>query len=132
MLHMKCHCTRIRNKQYLVFENTYGCGDLISESELEQILTDYESKVDLLFLAANDSEAIGKVFQNCGVQYTVCVEEECSVDDEVLISFAQNFYKEVFAGVKLYESFVRAKAATTSFFSKNKQRLQQVKKIKLL
>ena len=73
-----------------------------------------------MFLAANDSEVIARVLQNCGVQYTVCLEEECSVDDEVLISFAQNFYKEVFAGVKLYESFVRAKAATTSFFSKNK------------
>lgn len=30
VLHISCHGTKMHNKQYLIFENEYGGGDLVS------------------------------------------------------------------------------------------------------
>lgn len=71
-----------------------------------------KNQIDLIFLAACDSQIIGEVFQSAGVQHVVCVESKRYVLDEVAIKFTHTFYKEVFSGTQICEAFGRAMNAT--------------------
>ena len=87
VLHISCH--GIRNEPHtmrlnfdevreeghlLLFENSYGAGELVSAKQLRLIMNSAKHDFDVVFVAACDSEDIGRIFQRCGAKHVVCVE----------------------------------------------------------
>ena len=73
MLYISCHGTEVNKVQYLIFENEYGGGDFVSLEELKGLMQRAKKKINLIFLAACDSEEIGKVFRDAGIEHVICV-----------------------------------------------------------
>jgi hypothetical protein len=87
VLHISCH--GIRNElhtmrlnfdgvkedgHFLLFENSYGAGELVSAKQLRLLMQSTEHQIDVVFVAACDSEDIGRIFQRCGAKHVICVE----------------------------------------------------------
>ena len=98
--------------QYLIFENEYGGGDMVSEEDLETLMKSADQKIKLIFIAACDSEQIGMLFRKFNVEHIICIKDKRYVLDEVAIKFTQTFYKAVFTGKPVCEAFKRALQAT--------------------
>ena len=87
MLHISCHGLHIppRNKRFgydvdamedenfLLFETSTGEGQLISTKHLNKIIRQSLPNLDVIFLAACDSEKVGKIFLKCGAKHVICV-----------------------------------------------------------
>ena len=80
ILHISCHGirTEVRRMQanqeeaheeshHLLFENSYGSGQLVSAKDIRLLMENSPHPIDLIFVAACDSEEIGKTFLRCGV-----------------------------------------------------------------
>lgn len=91
-----------------------------------------KNKIDLIFLAACDSQIIGEVFQSAGVEHIVCIQDKRYVLDDVAIKFTQTFYREVFTGEPICEAFERAMNATFFNIGGGESRHHEVKMFKLL
>jgi len=89
VLHISCHGIKIearlqpmqlnyggsrKEDHYLLFENSYGAGELVSGEQLQNFMQSTKHQIDVVFVAACDSEYIGKIFQRCGAKHVVCVE----------------------------------------------------------
>ena len=89
VLHISCHGIKIEARHqpmqlncdgsrkeyhYLLFENSYGAGELVSGEQLQNFMQSTKHQIDVVFVAACDSEYIGKIFQRCGAKHVVCVE----------------------------------------------------------
>ena len=86
VLHISCHGIRLKDRSSaLLFENQYGAGDLVTEEQLTNLLKSSQKKIELIFLAACDSERVGKIFQKCGIPHVICVKQERFVLDEAAI-----------------------------------------------
>lgn len=117
MLHISCHGIRKKVKKYkmtisnsrsaaaeqefeghyLLFENHFGDGDLVSAHELSQFMSSLRGEsFALVFVAACDSENVGKIFQVNGAQHVVCVENRRLVLDDAAIHFTKTFYDQLF------------------------------------
>ena len=59
---------------YLLFENDLAVGVRISANELLKLVRQTLTSLDLVFVAACDSEIVGKIFQRCGAQHVICVK----------------------------------------------------------
>ena len=57
-----------------------------------------EHKLDLVFVAACNSEDIGRIFQSFGVKHVICVKKQRFVLDEAAIDFTKTFYIKLFQG----------------------------------
>ena len=62
-------------------------------------------KINLIFLAACDSEEIGKVFSDAGIEHVICVAKKRYVKDEVAINFTYNFYTNILQGEEVCSAF---------------------------
>jgi hypothetical protein len=51
-----------KEDHFLLFENSYGAGDLVSAEQLQNFMQSTEHQIDVVFVAACDSEYIGKIF----------------------------------------------------------------------
>ena len=58
---------------HLLFENQYGSGQLVSAKEIRMLMENSPQPIDVIFVAARDSEEIGKTFLKCGVSHVVCI-----------------------------------------------------------
>ena len=56
-----------------------------------------QTELDVVFVAACDSEDIGRIFQNNGAKHVICVESKRFVLDEAAIMFTKKFYDELFS-----------------------------------
>ena len=65
----------------------------------------------MIFVAACDSEFIGRIFQRCGAKHVVCVKQQRFVLDEAAIQFTRTFYKHIFQGTPICTAFEAAKSA---------------------
>ena len=122
VIHISCH--GIRNEvstmktsfssikeegNFLLFETGYGAGELISSKDLREHVTKSPHVIDLVFVAACQSEDIGKIFQECGARHVVCVKKTRSVLDDAAIKFTKTFYSCIFKGFPICTAFDLAK-----------------------
>ena len=66
--------------------------------------------MDVIFLAACNSEFAGKVFLKCDAEHVICIQKNREVLDSAAILFTETFYKHIFKGESVCESFDIAKA----------------------
>ena len=72
---MRANYDEVRDEgHFLLFENSYGAGELLSAKHLRSLLDSHQHEIDLIFVAACDSEFIGRIFQRCGAKHVVCVK----------------------------------------------------------
>ena len=85
------------NVQNLLFENNFGDGELVSASEINQIISDSTKnfKFSLVFVAACDSEDVGKILR-LGAKHVICVEKGRFVLDKAAILFTKTFYQLIY------------------------------------
>lgn len=76
--------------------------------------------MDVVFVAACDSQDIGRIFQRSGAKHVICVEKNRFVLDEAAIKFTKTFYSEVFNGSEICTAFDCAKNAV-KFLIANKE-----------
>ena len=87
MLHISCHgieCSfetlgysyheRKQEGNFLLFENQFGEGELVSQKTLNRLVSKEIPNLDLVFVAACKSDFMGKIFQKCGATHVVCVK----------------------------------------------------------
>lgn len=112
MLHISCH--GVRNSQhtmgisnhkhnfsqghFLLFENEYGDGELVSAQQLSNFMKSAQAELELVVVAACDSYEIGRIFQMNGAKHVVCVEQGRFVLDKAAIDFTKTFYSVLFKG----------------------------------
>ena len=66
--------------------------------------------LDVVFVAACDSEFVGKIFLKCGAKHVICVKKDRYVLDEAAIVFTQMFYEKMISGSNICDAFLMAKA----------------------
>lgn len=81
---------------YLLFENEQGDGQLVSASTISEFLKKENIKLNVVFVAACDSEVIGSIFQRNGAKHVICVKTDRFVLDEAAITFTKTFYRTLF------------------------------------
>ena len=86
--------------------------------------------LELVFIAACQSEFVADIFITKGAKYCICVEEKGSVLDEVMIDFVPNFYKQILAGASIPKAFDYAKRQTKSFLEKKDKKESDIIKLK--
>ena len=59
---------------FLIFENEYGSGNLISAKQLRDIMKFSSHQIEVIVVAACDSQGVGEILQMCGAKHVVCVE----------------------------------------------------------
>ena len=65
--------------------------------------------LDVVFLAACDSEFVGKIFLKCGAKHVICVKKKREVLDDAAIDFTSTFYGKIVNGMAICEAFNAAK-----------------------
>ena len=124
MLHLSCHGVRntvntmgmnynqsADHGHFLLFENAQGDGELVSAQQLKELMKKARRELDVVFVAACDSQDIGRIFQRNGARHVVCVESNRFVLDEAAILFTNTFYREIFTGEEICTAFEMAKQA---------------------
>ena len=61
---------------FLLLEGPTGEGELVSSRKLHKLITSILPNLDLVFVAACDSEFVGRIFQKCGAKHVVCVKKQ--------------------------------------------------------
>ena len=124
VLHISCHGVRnnvntmgfnarqyVDKGHFLLFENPEGDGELVSAHQLGEFMKKAKADLDLVFVAACDSQDIGRIFQRNGARHVVCVEQNRFVLDEAAIFFTKTFYADLFSGKEICAAFYDAKSA---------------------
>ena len=78
-----------------MFETKSGEGDLVKSTKLQKFIKKKIPSLDLVFLAACNSEFIGNIFRESGARHVVCVKSEKYVLDEAAIVFTKTFYQKL-------------------------------------
>ena len=84
------------NGNFLLFESYEGKGELISAKQIRKLLEKSQQKLNIVIIAACDSEYIGKVFLKNGARHVICVKQERFMLDDAASKFASRFYSNVF------------------------------------
>ena len=125
VLHISCHGLKIETTQFtayvdsekkekencLLFETPTGESHLITSQRLNSMIKCNIPDLDVVILAACDSEFIGKIFLKSGAKHVICVKEKRFVKDEAAIEFTKTFYERIFQGKSVCEAFDSAKEA---------------------
>ena len=90
---------------FLLFENEQGNGEMVSATELGEFMSKAKQKLDVVFVAACESEGIGRIFQRNGARHVVCVEQTRQVLDAAAIIFTKTFYDRVFKREEICAAF---------------------------
>ena len=99
---------------FLLFENEFGDGELVSAQQLGDFMRKNSADLELVFVAACDSQEIGRIFQRNGARHVVCVEQNRFVLDKAAIFFTKTFYSILFAGEhEVCTAFDQAKQAVS-------------------
>ena len=83
ILHISCHGHEMKQKmsirnddesRFLLLETENGMGKLVSEKTLNSIITKKLPDLNVVFVAACQSEFVGNIFRKCGAKHVVCVQ----------------------------------------------------------
>ena len=105
ILHISCHGLNLTLKKgpvydkelvekenCLLFEKENGEGHLINSKNLNQLILKSVDSLDLIVLAACNSEFAGRIFLKCGAKHVICIKKDKEVLDEAAIDFTNHFY----------------------------------------
>ena len=108
ILHISCHglnltlkhgpvydSERVEKETCLLFEKENGEGHLVNSKILNQLILKSAESLDLIVLAACNSEFAGKIFLKCGAKHVICIKKDKEVLDEAAIDFSNHFYSEI-------------------------------------
>ena len=88
-----------------------GEGDLVGSKKLNELIEKTSGSLDVVFVAACDSEFVGKIFLRCGAKHVICVKKDRFVLDQAAIAFTEMFYTQIIQkGLSICEAFAHAKA----------------------
>lgn len=109
----------------MLFENYYGDGELVSAQELSEFIkkSSKNFQFSVVFVAACDSEDVGKIFLLNGAKHVVCVEQGRQVLDKAAIQFTKTFYDLIFNGEEVCTAFDQAKNSVRFFITKEEASL---------
>jgi hypothetical protein len=124
-LHISCHGIKNRPEtvgrdfqqfkddgDFLLFENQWAEGQLVSKKQLSKVIRYYLPTLDLVFVAACKSEFVGQIFQLAGAKHVICVREGAEILDEAVLVFTKNFYDEILVNrTSICEAFKKAQAS---------------------
>eukprot|EP00298_Acanthocystis_sp_HF-20_P017102 c21667_g1_i1.p1 GENE.c21667_g1_i1~~c21667_g1_i1.p1 ORF type:complete len:271 (-),score=66.99 c21667_g1_i1:1026-1838(-) len=98
-LHLSGHGVKIEEESCLVLEHEEGSANLLTSEQLNTLIHAGNSsmKLDLVFLSACKSSALGEIFVRAGVKHVVTVTHDGEVQDSVARKFACEFYHWLFA-----------------------------------
>ena len=131
ILHISCHGLKIDVKNVvhdkemidkencLLFEKPNGEGELMNSETLNKSIKQQLPNLDVVFLAACNSEFAGKIFLRSGAKHVVCVKKDKEVLDDLAVEFTELFYKQLFAGESICAAFDRAKAGVEVKYNAN-------------
>ena len=96
----------------LVFEDKTGWAELVSERMLKELLKQWKTEIDLVFVSSCHSEFIGDIFFNAGINHVIWIKESEKISDEASIIFAKAFYQALFSlnSYSIWNAFDAAKA----------------------
>ena len=138
VLHISCHGLRIELKSSmyekakdekencLVFEKDNGEGDLVDAFLLNKLISNARPKLDVIFLAACNSEFAGKVFLKADAEHVICIEKDKEVLDDAAILFTENFYRALFKGQSVCEAFDDAKISVEAKWGPHESRIFKI------
>ena len=78
-------------------------------------------RLDVVFVAACDSEFVGKIFLKCGARHVICVKTNEYVLDDATIDFTKQFYTKILNGDEICNAFESAKATVEYKFASAKE-----------
>ena len=113
ILHISSHGVIKENKDkkmfYLCLEKD-GCYTEISEERIRAVLQDEKiSNIDLVFISACHSEALGKIFYDSGIKSVICVNLMTKISDFAAQLFCSSFYQFLLNGHTISDSFEKSK-----------------------
>ena len=83
-----------------------------------------KADLSVVFVAACQSEEIGRIFQNNGAKHVICVESKRFVLDKAAIMFTKKFYFELFSRrEQVCNAYVKAKNYVELQLGKNESNL---------
>ena len=65
---------KTEKEHFLLFEKQSGEGELVSQKSLNKIVKRSFSFIELVFVAACDSEFIGNIFHKAQAKHVICVK----------------------------------------------------------
>ena len=92
ILHISCHGYTNESGNYLVFESDTGEAMKMTETNLKEALDLTDVDIDVVIIAACQSEFVGELFKENGAKNVICVDKNGSVLDEAAIDFTLNLY----------------------------------------
>ena len=95
----------------------------MSEKTLNKLITSKLPNLEVVFVAACQSEFVGSIFKKCGASHVVCVKQSRHVLDEAAIYFTKCFYLYLFENKKICQAFKEAKADVEFKFKRNESDL---------
>jgi hypothetical protein len=112
IMHIMCHGDFDTEKQefFLEFENSRAELLRMYPSKLKELLNGTDlSDIQLVFINACHSEAVGRAFLELGVNCVVVSQSEHKINDEFAKVFSRLFYDELIEGKPLALAFENAK-----------------------
>ena len=79
--------------------------------------------MNLVFVAACQSEFVGGIFKKCGAKHVVCVKQDKHVLDKAAIHFTNSFYRQIFNNVDVCKAFEDAKVDVECKYKKHESDL---------
>ena len=113
ILHISAH--GLYNGKYsLVLENLEKNGQilLLNMEKLNSILNlnkNYISQMDLVIVSTCYSEDLGLLFKECGAKNIIYIDKNTQINDRISVLFTKYFYKNLFEGKTIKQSFDNAK-----------------------
>lgn len=112
IMHIMCHGDFDTEKQeyFLEFENSKAELLRMYPSRLKELLSGTDlSDIQLVFINACHSEAVGRAFLELGVNCVIVSQSEHKINDEFAKVFSRLFYDELIEGKPVDKAFENAK-----------------------
>ena len=113
ILHISAHGS-YQGEYSLILENLEKNGQKleINMNRLKSILNSYKkniSQMDLVIVSTCYSQDLGKLFRKCGAKNVIYIADKAQIMDDISVFFTKYFYKNLFDGKTIKQSYVNAK-----------------------
>lgn len=113
IIHISCHGyyrNNSKNEFVLAFESSKNIGmrDEVTPIRLKNMLQAFKNYDGIVIVSACFSQAIGHVFLEAGIKYVITIHDQCKIHDEAAIEFSVIFYRNLFKGKLIIQSFREA------------------------
>lgn len=115
-------------RRFLLLESCCGHGKLVSEKTLDSIIKKKMATLNVVFVAACQSEFVGSIFHKCGAKHVICVKQNKHVLDDAAIHFTKSFYRSLFNQGEVCVAFEEAKFDVGTKYKKHEADLFKLMK----